>query len=96
MKHECKTMKELLKDIKQFNDEVHYVNILKCLDARLCDAPEEENAEEWSMPTYHGSGGIIFSSLMYGMRKKSWLRKELVAHGFGMRWLYCPFCGRKL
>lgn len=80
MKHQCKTMKELQKDIDDFNEAVRGYDDVGYLSSWLYDALDDDSL-----------GGIIFDVLIYGKK-----RKKTIAQGFGMRWLYCPFCGKKI
>lgn len=80
MKHKCKTMVGVQKDIKLFNERVKGCKGFEYLNSSLRDATDNDSL-----------GGIIFDVLFYGKKKE-----EAITQGFGMRFLYCPFCGEKL
>jgi len=85
MKHECKDIIKTLVSIKKFNKDCN--GLLDVLDIKLYDVPRnilQENLD-----------GVLFDILVYGKKAKK-KEKGYIARGFGMRWLYCPFCGEKL
>lgn len=81
MKHECKTMKGVLRDIQEFNTAVREpVDDTAHLSMRIWDDPAKK------------PNGLIFDWLFYRNRRDG----KTFYRGSGMRWLFCPFCGKKI